>query len=199
MHTTHSPFMVNPIYLERARLVEDRTTREDPDIGAKISTDILSVRGDTLFPLQAALGYDIAQNLFIGRNNLIVEGPSDLVFLTIFSEFCVGKDFTFLNLKITIVPVGGADKIPTFVALLGSHLDITVLVDSLVTQNQRLQDMINNRWTSVDMVWHLSKWANNTTCEWGATTFNSMEQLWLAFVMHELYSKTWNGKDWVVE
>lgn len=143
IHTTHSPFMVNPIHLERARLVEDRTSRENPDIGAQISTDILSVRGDTLFPLQAALGYDIAQNLFIGRNNLIVEGPSDLVFLTIFSEFCAEKDFTFLDPKITIVPVGGADKIPTFVALLGSHLDITVLVDSLVTQNQRLQDMIN--------------------------------------------------------
>ncbi len=24
----------------------------------------------------------------------------------------------------------------------------------------------------------------------------SMEQLWLAFVMKELYSKQWNGKDW---
>ena len=25
----------------------------------------------------------------------------------------------------------------------------------------------------------------------------SMEQLWLAFVMKELYNKTWNGEDWV--
>ena len=24
----------------------------------------------------------------------------------------------------------------------------------------------------------------------------SMEQLWLAFVMHEKYGKTWDGKDW---
>ena len=27
--------------------------------------------------------------------------------------------------------------------------------------------------------------------------FASMEQLWLAFVMKELYSKVWNGEDWV--
>jgi len=27
--------------------------------------------------------------------------------------------------------------------------------------------------------------------------FTSMEQLWLAFVMCELYNKTWNGKTWV--
>lgn len=26
---------------------------------------------------------------------------------------------------------------------------------------------------------------------------NSMEQLWLAFVMKEKYQKTWNGKEWV--
>ena len=28
---------------------------------------------------------------------------------------------------------------------------------------------------------------------------DSMEQLWLAFVMHELYSLEWNGKEWVSE
>ena len=27
----------------------------------------------------------------------------------------------------------------------------------------------------------------------------SMEQLWLAFVMHEKYQKVWNGEDWVKE
>jgi len=27
--------------------------------------------------------------------------------------------------------------------------------------------------------------------------FNSMEQLWLAFVMKERYNKVWNGEDWV--
>ena len=26
----------------------------------------------------------------------------------------------------------------------------------------------------------------------------SMEQLWLAFIMHELYHKTWNGNDWLL-
>ena len=28
---------------------------------------------------------------------------------------------------------------------------------------------------------------------------NSMEQLWLAFVMSEKYNKIWNGEDWVKE
>ena len=29
--------------------------------------------------------------------------------------------------------------------------------------------------------------------------FNSMEQLWLSYVMHEKYGKCWDGTDWVVE
>ena len=31
----------------------------------------------------------------------------------------------------------------------------------------------------------------------GVNKFNSMEQLWLAFVMSEKYNKKWDGKDWI--
>ena len=142
IYTSHSPFAVNPKHLERVRLVEDLSSLQNPDVGAKISTDVLSVKKDTLFPLQAALGYDLAQNLFVGGYNLIVEGLSDFVFLTILSEYLESKDLTYLDPRFTMLPVGGADKIPTFVALLGAHLDVSVLVDAQAAQNQRLQDLI---------------------------------------------------------
>lgn len=145
VYTNHSPFMVNPRRMERARLVEDLTTRTEPDIGAKVSSDTLSVKGDTLFPLQAALGYDLAQNLFVGgQDNLVVEGPADLIYLTTLSEHLQAQERTGLKDGVTIVPVGGADKIPTFVALLGAHLDdVSVLVDAGKSGNQRLQDMVD--------------------------------------------------------
>lgn len=143
IYTNHSPFMVNPKLLQRVRLVEDNTSREDPDLGSKILEEVLTVkRPETLFPLQAALGYDIAQNLFIGQCNLIVEGPSDYLYLDLLSEFLNDNNMTSLEDKIIIVPVGGADKIPTFIALLGNHLDVTVLVDSNMGNNQKIQDMI---------------------------------------------------------
>ena len=41
----------------------------------------------------------------------------------------------------SIVPVGGADLIPTFVALLGNHLKVTVLVDSRKEGHQKLERM----------------------------------------------------------
>jgi len=32
-----------------------------------------------------------------------------------------------------------------------------------------------------------------------ARNFRSLEQLWLAFVMHEKYQKIWSGKYWIIE
>ena len=50
-------------------------------LGTKVGEDVLSVDRETLFPLQGALGYEITQTLFIGANSLLVEGPSDLLYI----------------------------------------------------------------------------------------------------------------------
>lgn len=137
IYTTHSPFMVQPGKLERVRLVEDRGKEH----GAVVSSDVLTRDRDTLFPLQGALGYDLVQHLFVAENNLVVEGTSDYAYLKIVSDFLALKDRTKLDPKWSIVPVGGADLIPTFVALLGNHLKLTVLVDSRKEGHQKLDRM----------------------------------------------------------
>jgi len=127
VYTTHSPFMIQPGSLHRVRLIEDR----GPDTGAIVSTDVLSTDPDTLFPLQGALGYDIAQNLFIAPNNLVVEGISDFTYLDLISRHLDSlTGCTPLDDSWTILPVGGVDLIPTFIALLGTHLNLGVLIDS---------------------------------------------------------------------
>jgi len=99
----------------------------------------MSTDPDTIFPLQGALGYDIAQHLFIAPHNLVVEGTSDFLYLQVLSDYLQNqKGRIYLDEKWSIIPVGGADLIPTFVALLGHHLDVTVLVDSQKAGHQRL-------------------------------------------------------------
>lgn len=138
IYTTHSPFMVQPGKLERVRLVEDRGKQE----GAVLSGDVLTRDRDTLFPLQGALGYDLVQHLFVAENNVVVEGTSDYAYLKLVSDFLASKGGrTSLDPKWSIVPVGGADLIPTFVALLGNHLKVTVLVDSRKEGHQKLERM----------------------------------------------------------
>src|SRR6266481_8108429 len=54
-----------------------------PDEGARVKAQLMSRDPDTLSPLQGALGYDIAQNIFVGPDNLVVEGLSDYTYLTV--------------------------------------------------------------------------------------------------------------------
>lgn len=141
IYTTHSPFMVEMGRLERVRIVEDR----GPPEGSVVSSDALASDPDSLFPLQAALGYDIAQSLFIGPNNLVVEGTSDFIYLTILSQIASQKKKTALDARWRILPSGGATNIPTFVSLVGPHLDVTVLADSDTQGMQRVTGMIEKK------------------------------------------------------
>jgi predicted ATP-dependent endonuclease of OLD family len=139
IYSTHSPFMIQPNKLERVRVVEEK----DSERGSKITQDVLTTDPDTLFPLQGALGYDLAQHLFISNDNLVVEGTSDFTYLQIFSDHLKDLGKNGLDEKWTIVPVGGADLIPTFIALLGIHLDLTVLLDSRKEGNQKIMNLVD--------------------------------------------------------
>ena len=132
IYTTHSPFMVRPSALHKVRTVLE--TKK----GSTVSESIQQKDPNTLFPLQAALGYDIAQNLFISDNNLLVEGTSDLIFLEAMSGVLQAAGRTGLRDDITIVPVGGLDRVSTFISLLrGSKLNVACLLDSVTNQKQQ--------------------------------------------------------------
>jgi ABC-type transport system involved in cytochrome c biogenesis ATPase subunit len=137
IYTTHSPFMVETDKLERVRIVEDK----GPQLGAQVSTEVLSTDPESLFPLQAALGYDIAQHLFAGTNNLLVEGTSDFTYLTVMSAFLKSQSRTYLDERLRILPCGGVQNLPTFMALLGARLDVSVLIDSSANGAQVLIDL----------------------------------------------------------
>jgi predicted ATP-dependent endonuclease of OLD family len=125
IYTTHSPFSIPSNNLERIR-----TVLETKD-GSKISDSIQEKDPNTLFPLQAALGYDIAQNLFIGEKNLLVEGVSDMIFLQTMSSILEQANKSFLRNDIIIVPTGGLEKVATFISLMrGNQLEIACLLDT---------------------------------------------------------------------
>ncbi|MGH7527770.1 MAG: ATP-dependent nuclease, partial [Gemmatimonadales bacterium] len=135
IYSTHSPFMVQAGKLERVRIVEDRGVEE----GATVTQEISCTDPDTLFPLRGALGYDLVQHLFAVPHSLLVEGPSDVTYLAVISDFLKGQPGrTTLDERWSILPVGNAALIPTFVALMGNHLDVTILVDSRKEGHQRL-------------------------------------------------------------
>lgn len=138
VYTTHSPFMLDPSNLLRARTVEDvyrevgddESPDTDPHRGTKVSYQVLRAERATLFPLRACLGYEITQSLFIGRHNLLVEGPSDLLYIDWFRRKLAAANRTSLDPLWTIVPCGGVSKVSAFMSLFGGNdLHCAVLCD----------------------------------------------------------------------
>jgi AAA domain, putative AbiEii toxin, Type IV TA system/AAA ATPase domain len=140
IYTTHSPFMIQADRLDRVRTVQDIE-----DEGTKISAEVFRTDSETVFPLQAALGYDLAQTLFVGPDNLLVEGPADLLYVQLLNQALAAKAMATLDARWVLVPVGGADKLVTFVSLLGANqLNVAVLMDISGNSMQRIKNLQAN-------------------------------------------------------
>lgn len=144
--STHSPFMVPADHLEKCRIVEDKIKQARPGVwsteGTKVSKEALVVDPDSLFPLQGALGYNITQSLFIGRNTLLVEGPGDVLYLHALSSALKRRKRTSLDPRWTLCPAGGIDKIQSFVSLFsGAKLHIAALTDFAKGDKKKLESL----------------------------------------------------------
>ena len=140
IYTTHSPFMVSPDRLGRVRTVIDH----DPG-GTTVSAEIFKADDDTAAPLLAAMGIEMSQTLFVGPNTLLLEGPSDLIYLDVLNGALGEADKTTLDPRWVKVPVGGAGKLSTFVTLLGSNkLNVAVLIDASTKDQGALKRLREN-------------------------------------------------------
>ena len=145
IYTTHSPFMIDSEKLDEVRTVYDSN---DSRKGSVISNALEEKDQGTLFPLQAALGYNLAQNLYISEKNLLVEGVADLMYITIMSGTLNILGREGLSDDITIVPVGGLDKVATFISLLrGNKLNMVCVLDTFTDQKgkARLDNLIQEK------------------------------------------------------
>ena len=153
VYTTHSPFMVDPTRFKRVRIVQDLSIERNADElreekqGTKVITEVLDATPDSLFPLQGALGYEIHQTLFIGPNNLVVEGVSDLLYIQTISALLQEEGRVGLSAGWTITPVGGSDKVATFVALIDaqSNLNVAVLIDYQKKDQQSIENLYKRK------------------------------------------------------
>lgn len=137
--------MVAPDRLMSSRIVEDRVEQKGPrrvPIGTKVREDVLMRDPDTLFPLQGALGYEVSQSLFVGKNTLLVEGPGDILFLQALSDASRRRKRTHLDARWTLCPAGGIDKIRPFVSLFGGKsLNVAVLSDQGASDRKKVEDL----------------------------------------------------------
>lgn len=132
--TTHSPFMIDPHNFGCVRTVIDA-----PETGTTVSSDILKTDAESAFPLHAALGVELTQTLFVGPNVLLVEGPSDVIYLQYLSEQLIKAGKTGLDDRWVLVPGGGISKLAAFLTLFGANqMKVCVLADSSARNNKTI-------------------------------------------------------------
>lgn len=138
VYTTHSPFMIDPANILRTRTVEDvyrevapdEDSNTNPHRGSKVSDQVLRAGHATLFPLRACLGYEITQTLFVGKYNVLVEGPSDLLYIDWFRRKLASLGRATLDPRWTVTPCGSVTKIAAFMNLFGGNdLECAVVCD----------------------------------------------------------------------
>ena len=146
IYSTHSPFMVPAGNLTSVRTVEDVVRRDDRNRprseGTKIRRDVLTTDPQTNFPVFGAMGFEVTQGLIVAPNTLLVEGPSDILYLQAMSNRLRSLKRAHLDPRWAICPSGGIDKIVPFVRLFhGNRLNTVVLTDYDRGQKRKLGDL----------------------------------------------------------
>ncbi|MEU6603152.1 hypothetical protein [Streptomyces flaveolus] len=76
---------------------------------------------------------------------LLLEGPSDLIYLDVLTEIAEANGSTGLDPRWVKTPIGGSGKLSTFVTLLGANkLNVAVLVDSSTKDVGAIQRVRDN-------------------------------------------------------
>jgi hypothetical protein len=140
LYTTHSPFMVDGDHLERARAVYEK---EDGTTG--VSEDVWPWDRDSLFPLQAAFGYQLAQSLFISKHQLLVEGITDYWLIKTVAEALPSRNLPTLRGDITLVPAAGLTKLLSLASMLIGHdIEIGALLDGDGPTHKEGKKLVDN-------------------------------------------------------
>lgn len=134
IYSTHLPFLVDGNHFDRVRTVY--LTGPEPQ-KAVVSNDVRPTGDrDTLFPLQAALGYSIAQTLFLGKRSVIVEGITDFWIIKAL-DGCLSTSSCGVSLHedTILIPAGGTSRLMPLASIMHASTGVgerrlIVLLDS---------------------------------------------------------------------
>lgn len=127
IYTTHSPFMVGTDELHLVRVVE----MKDRQTGTKVHSTLVVDDPRSIYPLQAALGYELAQSLFGQKRNLVCEGLTDMWLLEGMAAAMREAGVATMRKDVAITPAQSASKVVYYCALLrGQKLKVAALLDS---------------------------------------------------------------------
>lgn len=121
IYTCHSPFLVDPDRLDRARKVYVGS-----DGTSKVTSDLRESDGDSTqrgaaYAVHAALGLSVAESLLLGCAPVIVEGPSDQHYLTAIKNLLIAAGRLKPGRELVFPPAGGAKGVKAVASILSGR------------------------------------------------------------------------------
>lgn len=130
IHTTHSPFLVSPENVDRARVVyvdKDGYTVASSDLRAAEDKQ----RSKSVYAIHAALGLSVSDVILQGCKPVIVEGVSDQYYLNAIKQYLISKNHIAPKEEIVFLPSGGVKGITQLASLISAKDGLPyVIVDS---------------------------------------------------------------------
>jgi len=117
LFTTHSPFLIDPDRLDRVRAVY-----VDPTGATAISADLRAGKAaspefKSVYAVHSALGLSVSDALLQGCTNVIVEGPSDQLYMTGIKTILIALGKIKPQRELLFFPGGGAKGVNAFVPI----------------------------------------------------------------------------------
>jgi len=104
---------------------------QEADGTTAVSSDVWPSDRDTLYPLQAALGYSLFQTLFVSERQLIVEGATDYNLLHAASRALRAVGLMGIRDDVILLQAGGLSNITPLASMLVGHdVEVVILFDS---------------------------------------------------------------------
>lgn len=118
LFTTHSPFLVDSDHLDRVKAVY--TNQEG---ATEISSDLRVTETDasqskSIYPVYAALGLSVSNTLLQGCEPVIVEGPSDQIYLSAIKNILSSQGRLAARRELVFVPAGGVRGVKAVISIL---------------------------------------------------------------------------------
>ncbi len=127
IYSTHSPFMIDKTELLNVRTISKIKNRKNIFVSRFKNTPINN-KDNSVMPLRAALGYNLSQSLFVGRDYLIVEGCSDVYYINAINKI-LKKDDKLLQQWMPIISKKQHD-IPKYQSFYESNkLNVVLAID----------------------------------------------------------------------
>lgn len=145
LFSTHSPYLLEPDKLDRVRLVYRKTD----NIGTKIENKVHALADkETLTPILTAIGLEINTGItnLDRKMNVVVEGPSDSLYLNAFRILLKKDDLNF-------VFGGGAGNMPIVGTILsGWGCQVVYLYDNDQGKKDGEKNLIKNWLITQDLI-----------------------------------------------